>query len=480
MSEIRISEGHHRILQQHLFRHDHDEHGVAVLAGVRRSAAGVRLLVRDVLPVPDAEFPPGEHGYRMFSPRFLVAAGRQAARDHLALVLMHNHPAADTQVALSADDRAGHERTFPHLLDITDGMPVAGLALGRRSAAGEIWTHEGRTRLDHLTVLGSTWQRLSPGPPRCDEQANRYDRQVRMFGSAGQTRIRALHVAVIGAGGGGSLVVQTLAHLGVGEITVIDWDHVSEHNLSRIVGSRPDDARRAHKKVAVAKRMVRQIDPSIRVNPIDGDISDPDVAAAVVDCDALFLATDTHTSRLVANALACAHLMPIIQIGAKVDTDRHGRVSAIYSVIRPVAPGAACLYCMRAIDPLVLQREAASEEERVAQNYVDAPAVVDPSVITLNATGAAAATGALLLATVGLGHTALWQPRIADAITGEWRSLRPHRDPNCPWCSRADNSQYGRGDRALVPTRVSSLVAATSALGGRSATVVVRSPAPRM
>ena len=103
--------------------------------------------------------------------------------------------------------------------------------------------------------------------------------------------------------------------------------------------------------------------------------------------------------------------------------------------------------------PLTLQREAATDEERLAQNYVGAPDIVDPSVITLNAAGAAGALNALLFAAVGLGQPGLWQQRLHEATTGHWQPLRVKNDPDCPWCAATPTSQYARGDAAILPTR---------------------------
>lgn len=65
-----------------------------------------------------------------------------------------------------------------------------------------------------------------------------------MFGARGQAVLREMAVAVVGAGGGGSLLVQMLGHLGIGRIVVIDYDVVDETNLSRIVGAGPGDVGR--------------------------------------------------------------------------------------------------------------------------------------------------------------------------------------------------------------------------------------------
>ena len=64
---------------------------------------------------------------------------------------------------------------------------------------------------------------------------DRYIRQTTLteIGVAGQTRLAAATVLVVGAGGLGSLVLQILAGAGVGKIIIVDHDHVDISNLHR-------------------------------------------------------------------------------------------------------------------------------------------------------------------------------------------------------------------------------------------------------
>lgn len=55
----------------------------------------------------------------------------------------------------------------------------------------------------------------------------------RLFGLDGAQRIRAAHVAVVGIGGVGSWVAESLARSGVGQLTLIDFDQVAESNINR-------------------------------------------------------------------------------------------------------------------------------------------------------------------------------------------------------------------------------------------------------
>jgi len=51
---------------------------------------------------------------------------------------------------------------------------------------------------------------------------DRFDRNIRFFGTEGQAKLRNAHVAVIGCGGLGQHVIQQLAFLGIGKLTLIE------------------------------------------------------------------------------------------------------------------------------------------------------------------------------------------------------------------------------------------------------------------
>ena len=184
------------------------------------------------------------------------------------------------------------------MIDMTGGKPVGSLVLGTASAAGEVWMPDGRVaELDHLDVVGARRARLTSSPRATGQLSARFARQVLIFGAAGQDALRSMTVAVVGAGGGGSLLVQSLAHLGVGRIIIIDFDRVDITNLSRIVGATPRDARRRLLKIDVLGRLVNSIDPDIDVVGIPGDITYIDDARALLAADYVFSATDTHFAR---------------------------------------------------------------------------------------------------------------------------------------------------------------------------------------
>lgn len=446
---LKIGASDYERLSTHLVRDDHDEHGAALLAAPQYGAdGGLTLLVRELIPVGDQDFPPGRHGYRQTAPLFIAQHAGRAGELGLAYLSVHNHPGARDRVGFSHDDLAAHARLFPHLLDLTAGAPVGGLVLGTHSAAGEIWMPGAApAALDALRVIGPQLQRQTAQPRQhSGAPAERFDRQARLFGDDGQRILAEMRVGVIGLGGGGSMIVEQLAHLGVGEIVGVDHDLVKYHNLSRIVGATAKDARRRTKKVTVARRLCEHIDPTIRFTAIDGDVADLDVARQLIDVDFLFLATDTITSRLVFNAIVHRFLVPGIQIGAKVEL-RSGatEIDEVYVAVRPVWPDRGCLHCAGVIDPVRLQQESATLEERRAQNYLGTAEVIDPSVVSLNGIAASNAVNTMMFAAVGLAESGLLEHRLFFPRDGSIMTIAPRRNQECPWCSRSSASAYAAG-----------------------------------
>jgi ThiF family protein len=458
---LRIAGDHYDALHKHLFRADRDEHAAVLLAGISDAGGRTRLLCRELHLLGESEFPAGEHGYRQIAAAALAHLGNRAAEQELAMVTCHSHPLATTRNRLSRDDLDGHRRIFPHLLDIVNGQPVAGVAFGQSSAAGEVWPHAGSSLpLDAVEVVGPKLSMLTASLSETERLVeDRFDRQVRMFGAAGQAKLRRMRVAVIGVGGGGSMVVEQLAHLGVGEILAVDYDAVKPHNLSRIVGATANDATDSRKKVEVARDAVARIDAKVGFEAIDGDLAEADVAARVGATDFIFLCTDTITSRLVANAIVHTRLVPMIQIGAKVDLLERDRIESIYVAVRPVFPGMGCLACAGLIDSAALQREGATDEERAAQNYLGLPEVIDPSVITLNGIAASTATNLMLMSAVGLASEDLLKHRLFDARHGNWLSVQTQPSPNCRWCGHLAGGGFAMGNAARLPTRLSPSLA---------------------
>jgi len=441
-------------LRAHLFPGDRDEHGAVLRCGIARSPRGTRLLVRDVVVAEDGvDYIPGDRGYRKLTAGFVAENIDVCAEQGLAYLAIHNH-GGTTDVDFSDTDMASHERGYPALLDINAGVPVGALVFAANAVAGDIWSGTGvRHRIAHLRVAGRPQRTLTPQPVAAALADPSYDRQTRIFGDRGQQILARSRVAVVGLGGIGSLIVEYLARLGVGELILIDPDRLDPTNLPRVVGSRRLDAmgwlrresaprwmrklgeRLATPKVKIAARVAHQASATTRVTSIPRSVVDADVAALLTDCDHIFLAADSALARRLVNSITHQYLVPHTQVGSKV-TVVDGALADIFSVSRMSSPGSGCLQCNGLIPASRLTEEATSETQRRRQRYVNDDDVHAPSVISLNAVAAARAVddwlmtvGALVDEDVPHDHWVSYFPRTDEVV-----EHAPKKRPGCLHC----------------------------------------------
>jgi molybdopterin/thiamine biosynthesis adenylyltransferase len=462
-------------LHRHLFSGDGQEHGAVITAGVAKTSRGARLLARELIPAREGvDYVPGTRGHRMLTTDFIRQQVQHCRDQRLAYLAVHNH-GGTTTVAFSRTDLESHQRGYPALRDLTRGQIVGGLVFADRAVAGDLWLPDGsRTELAAARIIGRRLRILHQAPLRVPPGVDPiYNRQALLFGDRGQALLATLKVGVIGAGGAGSLLLQWLAHLGVGHLVAVDPDRLETPNLPRVVGTtrwdahvwltdlaRPGWVRRlgrrlATPKVRVAERVARAANPTGTFEPVLGNVIDDPVARRLVDCDYLFLAADTMQARAVFNALVHQYLIPGLQVGVKVPVDQPtGDVGTVFAVARPVTPDHGCLWCNGLIDPPRLREEALSPAGRAAQRYVDDQAVIAPSVITLNALAAAMAADDFLFTVTGLHHSSVtseylrFLPRHAQLAYD-----MPRAGPTCLDCGRGPRSRRSRGDTKGLPTR---------------------------
>ena len=399
--DILVTAGLHQRIMEHLFPGDLDEHGAILRAGIVRNGSSLRMLVQHVQPAEvGTDYVDGQYGYRALTPTFIHREILRCRDSGLAYLAVHNH-GDDRHVEFSRIDLESHERGYPALLDIGRGVPVGALVYGQRSVAADIWLPDGSRRtLGSYRVIGHEITRLYAQPRREGESDTEHDRQVHMFGAAGQHILRASKVAVIGLGGVGSLVTEYLARLGVGNLVLIDPDEIESTNLSRVVGATRVDVETGQFKPQIAVRHAREMAIDAMLVPIAGDVARDSVAKVLRDCDFIFLAADSMRARLVVNALAHQYLIPTVQMGAKIRRGEGGKLEDAMCAVRHIRPGTGCLWCNGLIDPTQLAIEAKSDNERKEQAYgVQEP---NPSVISLNAVAAAHAVNDFLFDFLGL------------------------------------------------------------------------------
>ncbi len=108
----------------------------------------------------------------------------------------------------------------------------------------------------------------------------RFSGIAKLYGVEAYQRFAQSNVVVVGVGGVGSWVAEALARSGVGGISLIDMDHISESNINRQLHALQSTIGMA--KVHALRERLLGINPNCKVNSID-DFVEADYPGKYVD-----------------------------------------------------------------------------------------------------------------------------------------------------------------------------------------------------
>ena len=168
---------------------------------------------------------------------------------------------------------------------------------------------------------------------------DRYSRQVLFapIGEAGQQRLAAATVALVGCGATGAAAAALLARAGVGTLILIDRDFVEASNLQRQVLFDEADAAAATPKAEAARRQIGRFNSDVQVHAHVADLVPANIHALLAGADLVLDATDNFETRYLINDYAVEQNLAWIYAAA---------VGA-YAATMNILPGeSACLACL--------------------------------------------------------------------------------------------------------------------------------------
>lgn len=156
------------------------------------------------------------------------------------------------------------------------------------------------------------------------DPGRRFGGLQRLYGVAPAERIQRSHVAIVGIGGVGSWVAEALARAGVGEISLLDMDHIAESNINRQAHALTSTLGMA-KVLAMAER-IALINPACKVHCIDAFV-EPDNWPQLlpVEVTAVVDACDQVKSKTAMAAWARRSKALFVSVGA-AGGKRHGHL----------------------------------------------------------------------------------------------------------------------------------------------------------
>ena len=322
-----IREEHHQTACDHLLQDPYQEDlcfaTYTLSTGANRTTA---IISGIILPLPGER---NVHGNVGLLPAYFERALQTAMTRKEGLMLMHSHMTNGWQ-NMSEDDINTESSVAPSVQGGT-GLPFVGMTIGRDGAwSARFWLKDILKKRQYnrhwcQTVrkigkkLSITFNEnlLAPAFDR-DKQL----RTISAWGTNTQEDISRLHIGIVGLGSVGSIVAEILARTGISHFTLIDFDSVETKNLDRLTGVFKEDVGQA--KINVVREAIRRSAsaPHITIDTCEYSICERQGFEQALNCDIIFSCVDRPWPRQVLNFIAYAHLIPVIDGGILVRTNK--------------------------------------------------------------------------------------------------------------------------------------------------------------
>ncbi len=242
------------------------------------------------------------------------------------------------------------------------------------------------------------------------EQRNRYQRHLLLpeVGDAGQQKLLASKVLLLGAGGLGSPAALYLAAAGVGTIGIIDMDVVDASNLQRQILHNMD--RIGERKVDSAKKTLTALNPDVNVVTYDVRLGADNVLDIIDGYDLIVDGTDNFPTRYLVNDASLLKRIPVV----------HGSIFRFEGQATVFVPyEGPCYRCLIPEPP----------PPELAPSCAEAGVLgVLPGIV-----GSIQAIEAIKVL-LGLGDPLVGRLLAYDSLEQSFRTFKVNRDPNCPSC----------------------------------------------
>ena len=240
-------------------------------------------------------------------------------------------------------------------------------------------------------------------------QLKRYQRHIIMpqVGGIGQRKLLDSKVLLLGAGGLGSPTALYLAAAGVGELGIVDFDVVDLSNLQRQILHDTDDVGRP--KVVSAQETLNDINPDIRVNPINERLSSENIMEILADYDIVVDGSDNFSTRYLVNDAAYLSKTTLV----------HGSIFLFEGQATVFEPGEGCYRCLYPTPPPPGMVPSCAE----AGVFGVLPGIIG-SIMAVET----------IKIVLGIGEPLVNKLLLFDALNMEFRTVKLRRDKNCPLC----------------------------------------------
>ncbi len=381
-------------LRDHVAKDPTSEHFAFSLVNPARTADGTAFIVGGLFLPDEGDLTEQTAGSVASGKAFQSFAYLIAEQRGSSVLDMHTHPFQSVPHFSGIDTResAKNARYLTGRLAAPATMLMVVFNSDLTAFDGTVYDRslESFRKIDRLEILGAGNRVIPLGEDLGEDRRldPTFSRQCLVPGWD-QRALARQRVAVVGAGGNGAHVLQTLARLGVGAegwLCAVDPDIIELSNLPRIPYAFAGNV--GCPKVAVAAAYVARTNPAIPFYPYPCSVTEKAAVDRIKGATVIIGAGDGDGVRKFCNELSVRYCIPYIDLGCEIHVgdDSIEAGGQVWLVI----PGqTGCLVCCGAFDPSVAALELLDDEAkavRARQGYIQGSRdQAAPSVANLNA-----------------------------------------------------------------------------------------------
>jgi molybdopterin/thiamine biosynthesis adenylyltransferase len=431
-------------LRRHLLR-DKKEQLASVLCGLSKTNDKITFLSKEIIKAQPKDLESNSTVHVSAQKEYRKKILTRCLEGNLSVIDCHSHPFAEDKVGFSQKDDLNDLTNLRYIKENIPGIECGSAVFSMNEFKARIYEHQTNSLIpvEEITIIGKNIKKIS-GEER-PIHFETFDRQILLFGKEGQKKLSETSVAVVGAGGTGSLVAVMLTRLGVGKLIIIDPDNIETTNLNRLIAATPKNVNQP--KPEVLKRYAETY-ATTRIEAVRQSILHPEALDKLKEVDTVFSCTDNQVSRMVQNESAVKYHKILIDLGTGI-TRKKGNIEC-GGQVRIVLPDGFCLSCIDGIDYAKAGEELLNPEDRKMRRnagYVKGRDIPSPSVISLNATIASLAVTEFLNLVTGIREPNTYVTYDAQSSNIVAQTLQAQKDQDCPVCGK--NGVRAMGD--LIP-----------------------------
>lgn len=341
-------------------------------------------VINEYQSIPDDLYIETDEAAARINSEAIRIAYQKAYTDKVGLFHIHLHELTREFPFFSSID----ERSIPEIVksvqSYSDDQIHGMIVLSQKSINAQLLLpmEKELCKPDQISIVGFNMIFSFPKVNLTSSSTNRYSRQS-FLGHKAEDLFSRLKLGIVGLSGGGSHIVQQVAHIGFKNYALSDPEKVDDDsNLNRIVGATLEDAKEMRYKFDVSSKVIKNLHPDSIIS--GGPKKWEELISDFKDCDIIVGGLDTILGRRDLEAFSRRYLTPYIDIGMGINQEHEG--SIMFGQVQVSIPGRACLRCNGFITEKNLEKEANNYGQKTMR----------PQVVWSNGVLASTAIGVLV------------------------------------------------------------------------------------